>query len=147
MVKPKLRKAIAAEAARLMLRGSETDYPAARKKAAEKSRTRPRSGKSNPNQQRNRNNGGRGKKDEQGRPLKKNKNGVYVVDQKKHKAAAAAKQLDDRIKELEALAAAAPVTSPAPSADSEAQDAAPVPANFVVKAKELRSLMAQALNR
>ena len=120
---------------------------AARKKAAEKSRTRPRSGKSNSNQQRNPNNGGRGKKDEQGRPLKKNKNGVYIVDQKKHKAAAAAEQLDERIKELEVLAAAAPAPSPAPSDDSEAQEAAPVPANFVVKAKELRSLMAKALNR
>ena len=118
---------------------------AARKKNTDKNnRTRQRSG-TQP-QQRPRN-GGRSKKDDKGRPLKKNENGVYVVDQKKHKAAEAAKQLDVRFKELEALAAAAPKTSPAPSNDSYAPEDAPVPANFVVKAKELRTLMAQALGR
>ena len=94
---------------------------------------------------RNNTNASRPKKDDKGRPLKKNKNGVYVVDQKKHKASQAVNKIDARLKELESLIP----TSDSDTSSSESSDetAHPTPASFVVKARELRSLVNEALNK
>ena len=106
-----------------------------KKKDAKKESNRNRSQKKNRPRPTN-------KKDEHGRPLMRNKNGAFVVDQKKHKAALNAKstsaeELDKKLAEME---------TQAKEADDRVSAGEPVPSSFTANAADIRAMVA-ALRR